>query len=203
MPTKNKKVHNTKSVLGRSRSNSSLRVKVHIKLAKAKDKPKQTLKSIVKVVNNKPGKATQQKRVSFSDKGSAPPANAQPQQTTFTDAMEKWKRSMVDAINAMPCVMPGSSAAPVHALLPNQNYKIYKQADGQIQMRDGSPQLVQDNTAPMVVDSDNSIRTGGRSGLQDSMDDSQLVPSIGVEEDMFLDADSMEMDEEDYLPPPP
>ena len=59
MPTKNKKVHNSRSVLGRSRSNSPLLVKVHINLAKAKDKLKQTLKSIVKVVNNKTGKATQ------------------------------------------------------------------------------------------------------------------------------------------------
>ena len=70
-------------------------------------------------------------------------------------------------------------------------------------MRDGSPQLTQDNTAPMVVDSDNSVRPGGGSDLQDSMDDSQPVPSNGVEEDLFLDADSMEMDEEDHLPPLP
>ena len=103
--------------------------------------------------------------MSFSDKGSAPPVNAQPQQTMFTDAMEKWKRSMVDTTNAVPYVMPGNSAAPVHAPSPNQNCKIDKQADGQIQMRDSSPQLAQDNTACMVVDSGNSVRPGGGSGL--------------------------------------
>ena len=74
---------------------------------------------------------------------------------------------MVDATNAVPCVMPGNSVAPVHALPPNQNCKIYKQADGQIHMRDSLPQLAQDNTAPMVVDSDNSVRPGGGSDLQD------------------------------------
>ena len=40
-------------------------------------------------------------------------------------------------------------------------------------------------------------------GVVSKMDDSQLVPSSGVEEDLFLDADSMEMDEEDHLPLPP
>ena len=89
MPTKNKKVHNSRSVLGRSRSNSPLGVKVHINLAKAKDKPKQTIKSIVKVVNNKTGKATQQKPCVIFRQGSALLLNAQPQQTMFTDAMEK------------------------------------------------------------------------------------------------------------------
>ena len=85
---KGKRVHNTRSVTARSRSNSPLRVKVTNNLAKTKTKErsKQPLKSVVKVVSNKQAKA---KSVSFSGQDSALPASQPPKQTAFTDAMEK------------------------------------------------------------------------------------------------------------------
>ena len=61
---KGKCMHNTRSVTARSHSNSPLRVKVTNNLAKTKPKErsKQPLKSVVKVVTNKQAKA---KSVSF------------------------------------------------------------------------------------------------------------------------------------------
>ena len=114
MLPKSKKVHNTRSVSGAcSRSNSPLVVKVNNDLVKAKQ-PKQVkakLKSIVKVVNNNAAQAT--KRVTFHQ-GPAPLADQQPalqlaepqRQTVFTDAMAKWKLSMVATINSCP-IPPG------------------------------------------------------------------------------------------------
>ena len=110
---KGKRVHNTRSVTARSHSNSPLRVKVTNNLAKTKTKErsKQPLKSVVKVVSNKQAKA---KSVSFSGQDSALPVSQPPKQTAFADAMEKWKRSMVHAINSVPTPCVGEQAAMVH-----------------------------------------------------------------------------------------
>ena len=87
---KGKRVHNTRSMSARSRSNSPLRVKVTNNLAKPKTKEhsKQPLKSVVKVVTSKQAKAN---NVSFASQDSALPVSQPPKQTAFADAMEKWK----------------------------------------------------------------------------------------------------------------
>ena len=80
---------------------------------KTKERSKQPLKSVVKVVTNKQAKA---KSVSFSGQDSALLASQPPKQTAFADAMEKWKRSMVHAINSVPTPCVGEQVAKVHAL---------------------------------------------------------------------------------------
>ena len=99
-------------------------------LAKTKTKEcsKQPLKSIVKVVTNKQAKA---KSVSFLGQDSALLASQPPKQTAFADAMEKWKRSMVHAINSVPTPCVGEQlakvqVAKVHALMSHS--QIFKQA---------------------------------------------------------------------------
>ena len=74
---KGKCVHNTRSVSARSRSNSPLRVKVTNNLAKpkTKERSKQPLKSVVKVVTSKQAKAT---NVLFAGQDSALPASQHP-----------------------------------------------------------------------------------------------------------------------------
>ena len=123
MPPKGKCVHTTRSVTARSHLNSPLRVKVQNNLARTKPKEhsKQLLKSIVKVVNNKQAKA---KSVSFLVQDSATLASQPPKQTAFTDAMEKWKRSMVDAINSVPTPCVGDQIVPVY--LPMSHSQIFK-----------------------------------------------------------------------------
>ena len=79
-------------------------------MAKAKQpqQAKAKLKSIVKVVKNTTNAAAT-KKVSLR-KGPAPPADHQPVdqaaapqwQTAFTDAIARWKLSMVAAINSCP-----------------------------------------------------------------------------------------------------
>ena len=98
-------------------------VKVQNNLARTKPKEhsKQPLKSIVKVVNNKQAKA---KSVSFSVQDSATLASQPPKQTAFADAMEKWKRSMVDAINSVPTPCVGDQMAPVYP--PTSHSQIFK-----------------------------------------------------------------------------
>ena len=66
------------------------------------------MKSVVKVVSNKQAKA---KSVSFLDQDSVLPASQPPKQTAFADAMEKWKRSMVHAIDSVPTPCVGEQAA--------------------------------------------------------------------------------------------
>ena len=122
---KGKHVHNTRSVSARSRSNSPLRVKVSNNLAKprTKDHSKQPLKSVVKVITNKQAKAT---NVLFASQDSAQLASHPPKQTAFADAMEKWKRSMVHAINCVPTPCVGEQAMTV--LAPTSHSQIFKQA---------------------------------------------------------------------------
>ena len=91
---------------------------------KTKECNKQPLKSVVKVVN----KQAKAKSVSFSNQDSAFLASQPPKQTAFADAMEKWKRSMVDAINSVPTPCVGDQMAPVHALTLHS--QIFKQATG-------------------------------------------------------------------------
>ena len=74
---KGKHVHNTRSVSTRLHSNSPLRVKLTNNLAKpkTKERSKQPLKSVVKVVTNKQVMA---KNVSFAGQDSALPASQPP-----------------------------------------------------------------------------------------------------------------------------
>ena len=80
MPAKNKRVHTTRSVMAREQSNSLLQVKVQNNLArtKTKERIKQPLKSVVKVVQNKQAKG---KSVTFSDQVAASPVSQPPMQT--------------------------------------------------------------------------------------------------------------------------
>ena len=68
---KGKRVHNTRSVSARSHSKSPLRVKVTNNLAKpkTKERSKQPLKSVVKVVTSKQAKAN---NVLFCQSGLSP-----------------------------------------------------------------------------------------------------------------------------------
>ena len=98
MPAKKKHALNTCSVTG-VRAASPLTVKLKNNLAATKKKP--TLKSIVKVVKN--DKQNKKKRVSFHEDGPAQLVDiTPPRQTAFADAMEKWKQSMISAVNSMP-----------------------------------------------------------------------------------------------------
>ena len=155
---KGKRVHNTRSVSARSRSNSPLRVKVTNNLVKPKTKEcsKQPLKSVVKVVTNKQVKA---KNVLFAGQDSALPASQPPKQTTFADAMEKWKRSMVHAINIVPTPCVGEQAAKVHA--PTLHSETFKQATESVLQRDGALQLAEDDNPLLVARSDSDNGFGG------------------------------------------
>ena len=127
MPPKGKgeHVHNTRSMSARLRSNSPLRVKVTNNLAKpkTKERSKQPLKSVVKVVTSKQAKANS---VLFAGQDSALPASQPPKQTAFADAMEKWKLSMVHAINSVPTPCVGEQVVTVHT--PTSHSQIFKQA---------------------------------------------------------------------------
>ena len=208
MPPKSKKVHNTRSVLGaRSRSNSPLVVKVNNDLVKAKQ-PKQSKakpKSIVKVVNNNASKVT--KRVAFCQ-GPAPPADQQPalqpaepqRQTTFADAMAKWKLSMVATINSCP-IPPGDKDNQS----PQGNDKFLQASKTVVPERsraDPLPATVHSPPAVVASGSSNS-GAGARHSIQDSHDIPQQIPPSDDEQD-FQDAETdMEMDPGDNPPPPP
>ena len=163
---KGKRVHNTRSMLARSRSNSPLRVKVTNNLAKpkTKERSKQPLKSVVKVITSKQAKAT---NVLFASQDSALLASQPPKQTAFADAMEKWKRSMVHAINSVPTPCVGEQVAMVHT--PTSHSQIFKQATESVPQWDGALQLVEDDNPLLVahIDSDNGF--GGGPDLQFGM----------------------------------
>ena len=141
---KGKRVHNTRSMSARSHSNSPLRVKVTNNLAKPKTKVRsKALKSVVKVVTSKQAKAN---NVLFAGQDSALPASQPPKQTAFADAMEKWKRSMVHAINSVPTPCVGEQVAMVHALTLHS--QIFKQATESVPQWDGALQLAEDDNPP-------------------------------------------------------
>ena len=196
---KGKHVHNTRSMSARSHSNSPLRVKVTNNLAKPKTKEcsKQPLKSVVKVATSKQAKAT---NVSFAGQDSALLVSQPPKQTAFADAMEKWKRSMVHAINSVPTPCVGEQAVMVHT--PTTHSQIFKQATESVPQRDGALQLAEDDNPLLVarIDSDNGF--GGGPDLQFGVDDSQPFPSGDVGQNVDSDEQAMDMDPEDNLPPP-
>ena len=197
---KGKRVHNTRSMSARSPSNSPLRVKVTNNLAKPKTKEcsKQPLKSMVKVVTSKQAKAT---NISFAGQDSALPASQPPKQTAFTDAMEKWKRSMVHAINSVPTPCVGEQAAMVHTLTSHS--QIFKQATESVPQRDGALQLVEDNNPLLVAHSDSDNGFGGGPDPQFGVDDSQPFPPGDVGQNVDSDEQAMDMDPEDNPPPLP
>ena len=98
MLAKKKPAHNTRSVTG-ARASSPLTIKLKNNLVASKKKP--ALKSVVKVVNN--DKQNKKKRVSFhKDVPAHPLADiTPPRQTAFANAMEKWKQSVICAVNSM------------------------------------------------------------------------------------------------------
>ena len=118
MPAKKKHTHNTCSVTG-VRATSPLIVKLKNNLAATKKKP--ALKSIVKVVKN--DKQNKKKRVSFHEDGPAQPVDiTPPKQTAFADAMEKWKQSMISAVNSMPSPsLENSTDASAQTTVQNNN----------------------------------------------------------------------------------
>ena len=197
---KGKRVHNTRSVTARSHSNSPLRVKVTNNLAKTKTKErsKQPLKSVVKVVTNKQAEA---KSVSFLGQDSALPASQPPEWTAFTDAMEKWKRSMVHAINSVPTPCVGEQAAKVYALTSHS--QIFKQATELILQRVGTLQLEEDDNPILVARSDSDNGFGGGSDLQFGVDDPQSISPSDVGQNADSDKQAMELDPDDNLPPLP
>ena len=197
---KGKCMHNTRSVTARSHSNSPLRVKVTNNLAKTKTKErsKQPLKSVVKVVTNKQAKA---KSVSFSGQDSALPVSQPPKQTAFADAMEKWKRSMVHAINSVPTPCVGEQAAKVHALTLHS--QIFKQATESVPQWDGTLQLEEDDNPILVARSDSDNGFGGGSDLQFGMDDPQSISPGDVGQNVDGYEQAMELDPDDNLLPPP
>ena len=197
---KGKSVHNTRSVTARSHSNSPLRVKVTNNLAKTKTKEhsKQPFKSVVKVVTNKQAKA---KSVSFSGQDSALPASQPPKQTAFTDAMEKWKRSMVHAINSVPTPCVGEQVVKVHA--PTLHSQIFKQATESIQQWDGTLQLEEDDNPILVACSDSNNGFGGGPDHQFGVDDSQRISPSDVGQNVDGDEQAMELDPDDNPLPPP
>ena len=200
MPAKGKCIHTTRSVTARSQSNSPLQVKVQNNLARTKPKEhnKQPLKSVIKVVNNKQAKG---KSVSFSDQDSASPESQPPKQPAFADAMENWKRSVVDAINSIPTPCVGNQMLLVHA--PALHSQIFKQATTMIPQRDGSLQLEADNNPILVARGNSDERLGGGGTLQFGMDATQPFPSGDVDQDANCDKQAMEMDLEDNPLPPP
>ena len=197
---KGKCMHHTRSVTARSRSNSPLRVKATNNLAKTKTKEcsKQPLKSVVKVVNNKLVKA---KSVSFSGQDSVLPASQPPKQTAFADAMEKWKRSMVHAINSVPTPCVGEQAAKVYTLTLHS--QIFKQATESVPQRDGTLQLEEDDNPFLVACSDSDNRFGGGSDLQFGVHDPQLISLGNVGQNADGDEQTMELDPDDNPLPLP
>ena len=102
-----------------ARASSHLTIKLKNNLAATKKKP--ALKSVVKVVNN--DKQNKKKRVSFHEDVPAQPADiTPPRQTAFADAMEKWRQSVICAVNSMPSPLVESSTdASAQAAAQNNN----------------------------------------------------------------------------------
>ena len=118
MPAKKKPTHNTRSVTG-ARASSPLTIKLKNNLAATKKKP--VLKSVVKVINN--DKQNKKKCVSFYEDIPAQLADVTPpRQTAFADAMEKWKQSVICAVNSMPSPSVESSTdSSAQAAAQNNN----------------------------------------------------------------------------------
>ena len=119
MPAKKKPTHNTHSVTG-AMASSPLTIKLKNNLVASKKKP--ALKSVVKVVNN--DKQNKKKHVSFHEDIPAhrPVDVTPPRQTAFADAMEKWKQSVICAVNSMPSLLVESTTdVMVQAAAPNNN----------------------------------------------------------------------------------
>ena len=200
MPAKGKHVHTTRSVTARERSNSPLQVKVQNNLArtKPKERNKQPLKSVIKEVNNKQAKG---KSVSFSDQDSASLASQPPKQTAFADAMEKWKRSVVDAINSVPTPCVGNQMLQVHTLASHS--QIFKQATAMILQWDGPLQLEANDNPILVALGNSDDGLGGGGTPQFGVDATQPFPSGNVGQDTNCDEQAMELDQEDNPLPPP
>ena len=150
------------------------------------------------MVTNKQAKA---KSVSFSGQDSALPASQPPKQTAFVDAMEKWKRSMVHAINSVPTPCVGEQAAKVHTLMSHS--QIFKQATESVLQQDGTLQLEEDNNPILVARSDSDNGFGGGYDLQFGVDDPQSISPGNVGQNVDGDEQAMELDPDDNLLPPP
>ena len=124
-----------------------------------------------------------------------------PKQTAFADAMEKWKRSMVHAINSVPTPCGGEQVVKVHT--PTLHSEIFKQATESIPQWDGTLQLEEDNNPVLVAHSDSNNRFGGGPDLQFGVDDSQPISPSDVGQNADGDEQAMELDPDDNLPPPP
>ena len=95
------------------------------------------------------------KSVSFSNQDSAFPVKQPPKQTAFADVMEKWKKSMVDAINSVPTPCVGDQTVLVHP--PMSHSQIYKQPTVMVPQWDGSLQLEEDNNPILVACGDGDM----------------------------------------------
>ena len=198
MPAKKKHAHNTRSVTG-VRATSPLTVKLKNNLAATKKKP--ALKSIVKVVKN--DKQNKKKHVSFHEDGPAQPADiTPPRQTAFADAMEKWKQSMISAVNSMPSPSLENST-DVSAQTTAQNNNLFKQVVGKGNSGNQAV-LVAVHNPPDVV----APRHGDSRPSQGRSDDSgqpgeQPLPLDNLEMDDINIGEVLSMFEVDNPPPPP
>ena len=197
MPAKEKHVHNTRSVTG-VRATSPLTVKLKNNLAATKKKP--ALKSVVKVVKN--DKQNKKKHVSFHEDCPAQPVDiTPPRQTAFADAMEKWRQSMISAVNSMPSPLLENST-DASAQTTAQNNNLLKQMAGKGNSGNQAV-LVAVHSPPDVV----APRNGDSRPSQGCSDDSgqpgeQPLPPDDLEMDDINVGEVLSMFEVDNLLPP-
>ena len=199
MPAKKKSGHNTRSVIG-SRTSSPLTIKLKNNLAVTKKKL--VLKSIVKVVNN--NKQTKKKRVSFhEDVPAHPPVDiTPPRQTAFTDAMEKWRQSVICAVNSMPYPSVESTTdATAQAAVPNNN--VLKQVVGKGNTRNQAVLVAVHNPFDLVAPQDSDSRPSQGHSDGSSQPGQQQVPQDDLEVDNINIGEVLNMFEVDNLPPLP
>ena len=183
-----------------SRASSPLTIKLKNNLAAAKKKP--ALKSVVKVVNN--SKQTKKKRVSFHEDVPAHPLAdvTPPRQTAFTDAMEKWRLSVISVVNSMPSPSVESTTdVTAQAAAPNNN--VLKQVVGKGNTRNQAVPMAVHDPFDLVAPGDSD--SGPSQGCSDGSSQSgqQQVPQDDLEVDDINVGEVLSMFEVDNPLPPP
>ena len=197
MPAKKKPVHNTHSVTG-ARASSPLTIKLKNNLVATKKKP--ALKSVVKVVNN--DKQNKKKHMSFHEDVPAQPADVTPpRQTAFTDAMEKWKQSVICTVNSMPSPLVESSTDS-SAQASAQNNNLLKQVVGKGNSRNQVVLVAVHDPPDMVAPQDGD--SGPSQGHSDGYGQlgEQPLPQDNLEVDDINVGEVLSMFEVDNVLPP-
>ena len=198
MLAKKKPVHNTHSVTG-ARASSSLTLKLKNNLVATKKKP--VLKSVVKVVNN--DKQNKKKCVSFHEDIPAQPADVTPpSQTAFADAMEKWRQSVICAVNSMPSPSVESSTDAL-AQTAAQNNNLLKQVVGKGNSRNQVVPVAVHDPPDVVAPQDSD--SGSSQGCSDGRGQpgEQPLPQDNLEMDDINVGEVLSMFEVDNPLPPP